>query len=75
MTANFYGALCAWCVCFLVTASVSAVTAKKPSAELSALVYRSGREGRAVSESSAKRARIFAGLIVLGLVVLNWLFR
>jgi solute:Na+ symporter, SSS family len=31
MTANFYGALCAWCVCFLVTAAVSAVTTQSPS--------------------------------------------
>ncbi|HEV2425614.1 MAG TPA: sodium:solute symporter family protein [Terriglobia bacterium] len=75
MAANFYGALWAWCVCFLVTAAVSAVTARKPAAELAGLVHRSSAGGTAGGASARKATWILAGLIVVGLVVLNWVFR
>ena len=74
MTANFYGALSAWCVCFLVTAAVSAVTPRKPIAELVGLVYQSRSGDTAAGGWSAKTVWVFASLIVAGLVVLNWIF-
>ncbi len=74
MAANFYGAMCAWCVCFLVTAGVSAVTPRKPIRELAGLVYRSDTGDPTRDRSSMKGAWIFAGLVVAGLAILNWIF-
>jgi len=72
MTANFYGAICAWAVCFLVTAGISAVTRPKTAEELSGLVYQSTPAGTA--PINMKLAWIFAGLVVAALVILNWIF-
>jgi len=72
MTANFYGAICAWVVCFLVTAGISALTRRKPVEELSGLVYQSTPAGSA--PVNMKLAWIVAGLVVAGLVILNWIF-
>jgi SSS family solute:Na+ symporter len=72
MTANFYGAMCAWAVCFLVTAGVSRMTRRKPVAELEGFVYQSNPKPE--SRVKMKGAWIFAGLVTLGLIILNWLF-
>jgi len=73
MTANFYGAICAWTVCFLVTAGVSLVTRQRPPEELSGLVYQSlPSETRA---GNRKTAWIFAVAVAAGLVIVNWVFR
>ncbi len=74
MAANFYGAMCAWSVCFLVTAGVSLVTPRKPAAELAGLVYRSGAGEAGRDGSGMKGAWIFAGVVAVGLVILNWVF-
>jgi SSS family solute:Na+ symporter len=39
MAQNFWGAICAWTACFLVTIAVSLATAPKPDAELKGLVW------------------------------------
>jgi SSS family solute:Na+ symporter len=39
MAQNFWGAIWAWTVCFLVTVAISVATAPKPDAELKGLVY------------------------------------
>ena len=39
MSANFYGAIVGWGVCFIVTVVVSMITRRKPIAELEGLVY------------------------------------
>jgi SSS family solute:Na+ symporter len=72
MTANFYGAICAWTVCFLVTAGVSIVTPRKPMEGLSGLVYQAPPPGTALGKMKA--AWLFAALVVAGLVILNWIF-
>jgi SSS family solute:Na+ symporter len=70
MTANFYGAACAWLVCFLVTAGVSFWTPRRDRAEIAGLVYK-----RSVFEKSLPRnAWVCAALILLGLLVMNWAF-
>ncbi|MGH9651733.1 MAG: sodium:solute symporter family transporter, partial [Terriglobales bacterium] len=71
MTANFYGAICAWSVCFLVTSGVSLVTRRKPPEELAGLVH----EPQTSSESMSLRgAWIFAGVVAVALAILNWIF-
>jgi hypothetical protein len=66
--------MCAWSVCFLVTAGVSLVTPRKPAAELAGLVYRSGAGEAGRDGSGMKGAWIFAGVVAVGLVILNWVF-
>jgi len=74
MTANFYGATCAWLVCFLTTVGVSLVTERKPTKELAGLVHQSGSMTSDRDRRAMRRAWIFAGVIVLALIVLNWVF-
>jgi len=74
MAANFYGAMCAWSVCFMVTSTVSLVTRRKPAAELAGLVYRRPANDSAGDHPSMKGAWIFAGCVAVGLAIVNWLF-
>jgi solute:Na+ symporter, SSS family len=71
MTANFYGALCAWTVCFIVTAGVSGVTKRKSTEELVGLVH---RPAKGTTEGGRPRPWAFTLLIVGALFVLNWIF-
>ncbi|HUU12355.1 MAG TPA: sodium:solute symporter family protein [Terriglobia bacterium] len=71
MSANFYGAICAWTVCFLVTVGVSCVTRRKPAEELVRLVH--GPHRRTAGPAMMK-PWIFAGLIAVALLVVNWVF-
>lgn len=71
MTANFYGAICAWTVCFLVTVAVSGVTRRKPLDELAGLVHEP-RSGTTTFKS--KTPWIFAGVVAVALAILNWIF-
>ncbi|MGE5646659.1 MAG: sodium:solute symporter family protein [Acidobacteriota bacterium] len=72
MTANFYGAICAWTTCFVITAAVSAFTTRKPAAELEGLVYDSSTHG--AGRVRLRQAWLLAGAIVVVGVALNWLF-
>ena len=74
MTANFYGAMCAWTVCFLVTCAVSAVTRPKPAAELAGLVHHAASDASPAGFAARRRAWIFAALVLAALIVLNWIF-
>ena len=69
MTANFYGAICAWSVCFLVTSGVSTVTRRKPLEELAGLVHEPKTAG-----FESKIPWIFAGIVAVALAILNWIF-
>ncbi len=73
MSANFYGAICGWTVCFAVTAAVSLFTYRKPAAELAGLVY----DRAAAGHGSAHMRRAWAAALGILLVcaVLNWIFR
>ena len=74
MAANFYGAICAWTVCFLVTCGVSAVTRPKPAAELTGLVHDAASNSSSAGFPARRRAWIFAALVLAALIVLNWIF-
>ena len=69
MSANFYGAICAWIACFVVTAVVSAGTSRKPEQELRGLVY-----SRTDGHGGVRKTWIFAALIAMALVALNVIF-
>lgn len=71
MMANFYGAICAWSVCFLVTAGVSCLTKRKPAAELEGLVRTANPE---TAGAGMRTLWIFAVLIAVALFILNWIF-
>jgi solute:Na+ symporter, SSS family len=72
MAANFYGAMCAWTVCFVVTAVVSRFTQKKPREDLAGLVHT--RDESPEGQARMKRAWIWAGAVAAGTLVVNWLF-
>jgi SSS family solute:Na+ symporter len=69
MAANFYGAICAWTVCFLVTSGVSVVTRRKPVEELAGLVHDPKSAG-----FESKIPWVFAGVVAVALAILNWIF-
>jgi len=74
MSANFYGAACGWTVCFLVTCGVSLFTSRKPRAELAGLVYSPGDPATSSSPGRIRQAWLFAAVITVVLLILNWLF-
>ncbi len=74
MTANFYGAICGWTVCFVVTIVVSLFTAKRNVDELSGLVFNSRMRDSERDPRRVRRAWIVAGLILLAMILLNWIF-
>jgi SSS family solute:Na+ symporter len=68
MSANFYGAACAWLVCFVVTSGVSLWTPRRNPADLAGLVY------SRTLPPVPRTAWILAVLILLALVALNWIY-
>ncbi len=74
MTVNFYGAICGWTTCFLVTALVSLFTPRKATQELAGLVYQVRPHSGEHHSNRMRHAWILAGLILLAGVVLNWIF-
>ncbi len=76
MTANFYGAICGWTVCFVVTIVVSWFTPKRKVEELSGLVFSFSARTRDDGDDSRRirRAWIISGLILLAMIALNWIF-
>ncbi len=74
MTANFYGAICGWTVCFAVTVLVSLVTARKPEEELRGLVYDSRDHASGRSPARMRQAWLFAAAVAIACVILNWIF-
>jgi solute:Na+ symporter, SSS family len=75
MSANFYGAIAGWSVCFLTKCVISLCTAKKPAEELQGVVFeRHPSEG----ESMPRLMRppwIMATTIAVICILLNWIFR
>jgi SSS family solute:Na+ symporter len=68
MSANFYGAMAGWSVCFVVTTIVSVVTTKKPAAELAGLVY----VKREQAVEGHNTLWVFAVAILAVCIALNW---
>ena len=75
MAQNFWTAIWAWVVCFVVTIVVSLMTQPRPEAELTGLVY-SLTERPSEKEIAWYRRPVYQGMIVIGLaVLLNFAFR
>jgi solute:Na+ symporter, SSS family len=74
MAQDFWTAIVAWTVCFVVTAAVSLVTTPRPSEELRGLVYSlTKREAETIGPWYHSPA-ILAPMVLIGAVVLNILF-
>ena len=73
MTANFYGAIAAWVVCFAVTCLVSMITARRAPEELAGLVY--SRNANKSRNQGHVGAWTLAGVVAAACIVLNWWFR
>jgi SSS family solute:Na+ symporter len=74
MAVNFWRALWAWLVCFLVTILISLFTKKKPKEELVGLVKGLTPETARDGIPFMKRPEFYAILSVVVLVVLNVYF-
>jgi len=74
MSANFYGAVVAWIVCFTVTITVSAFTERKFDEDLEGLVYLRTPAAGEVKTGFAG-AWIMAIAILTVCIFLNWCFR
>jgi SSS family solute:Na+ symporter len=71
MTANFYGAIVAWTMCFLVTIVVSFATRQKPESALAGLVYGLTPREPERARSWITRPSTMAWAVLLLVVLLN----
>jgi len=75
MSANFYGAIAGWSVCFVTTCAISLCTARKPAEELQGVVF----ERHPLEEKTTPRLMrtpwIMATTIAAICILLNWIFR
>ncbi len=74
MSANFYGAICGWTVCFAVTSLVSLFTARKPAEELTGLVYERADHAAGREPARMRQAWLIAAAILVAGTILNWIF-
>jgi SSS family solute:Na+ symporter len=74
MTANFFGAIAAWTVCFLVTIGVSLLTRAKPAPELEGLVYSVTPQPGGGRRWSLANPRVAAIVVLAAAVALNLWF-
>jgi SSS family solute:Na+ symporter len=74
MAQNFWMAIFAWSVCFVVTILVSLMTPPKPESELRGLVYGLTDVPSDVGEPWYRRPLVLASIVVVALVVLNVMF-
>jgi SSS family solute:Na+ symporter len=74
MTANFFGAIAAWTVCFLVTIGVSLLTRAKPFLELEGLVYSVTPQPPGSRRFNLANPRVAAILVLAAAAALNLWF-
>ena len=74
MSVNFYGAICAWTTCFVVTAVVTFFTKRKPEqgTRRTGLQLRHPRAGR--TDRRLRGAWILTGVTIVVGILLNWIF-
>ena len=75
MAQNFWIAIWAFAVCFLVTVGVSLVTQPKPDAELKGLVWGVTPIPREENVPWYERPVLLGAIVLVCCAVLNWLFR
>jgi solute:Na+ symporter, SSS family len=74
MAQNFWMAIFAWSVCFVVTIVVSLMTPPKPESELRGLVYGLTDVPSDAGEPWYRRPLVLASIVVVALVILNVMF-
>jgi solute:Na+ symporter, SSS family len=74
MAQNFWTAIWAWSVCFILTILISLVTRPRPEAELKGLVYSLTPKPEEEKPSWFEKPATLAVAVVILLVVLNWIF-
>jgi SSS family solute:Na+ symporter len=74
MAQNFWGAIVAWTVCFVVTALVSVVTTPKPDGDLQGLVYGLTALDAGAARTWYRRPHVLATFVLGYTLVLNLLF-
>jgi SSS family solute:Na+ symporter len=74
MAQNFWTAIDAWCVCFLVTIVVSVLTAPRPTDELTGLVYSLTPRPRETGQAWYLRPAVLGVIVLLATVLLNVIF-
>ncbi len=75
MAQNFYTAIVAWFVCFVVTIVVSLITRRRDDVDLAGLVYSWRRTRGDESPSWFARPVVLGGIVLAACLVLNVLFR
>ncbi|MGA7537861.1 MAG: sodium:solute symporter family protein [Steroidobacteraceae bacterium] len=75
MAQNFWTAIYAFAVCFLVTVGVSLLTRPRPAGELTGLVYSLTPRLRAAGERWYARPAVLGAGVLAGAIVLNLIFR
>jgi SSS family solute:Na+ symporter len=75
MAQNFWTAIYAFGVCFLVTVAVSLATRPRAEQELKGLVYSLTPRLRAAGERWYARPAVLGAFVLAGAVVLNFIFR
>jgi len=75
MAQNFWTAIYAFGVCFLVTVAVSIVTRPRAERELTGLVYSLTPRLRAMGEQWYARPAVLGTCVLAGAIVLNFIFR
>jgi SSS family solute:Na+ symporter len=74
MAQNFWMAIFAWSVCFVVTILVSLMTPAKPESELRGLVYGLTDVPSDVGEPWYRRPLVLASIVGVALIILNVIF-
>jgi SSS family solute:Na+ symporter len=74
MAQNFWGAIAAWTVCFVVTAGVSLVTEPKPSGDLRGLVYGLTKHDSTAESAWYRRPAVLAVGVLVCTLALNLIF-
>ena len=75
MAQNFWTAIYAFSVCFLVTVAVSLVTRPRAEEDLKGLVYSLTPRLRAVGERWYARPAVLGSCVLAGAIILNFIFR
>jgi SSS family solute:Na+ symporter len=75
MAQNFWVAICAFAVCFVITIVVSLATRPKPISELSGLVWGVTEIPREKFVPWYKKPVLLGTIALAACLVLNWIFR
>ncbi len=75
MAQNFWGAIWAWSICFILTAAISLATRPRAAEELHGLVYGLTRLPEHGHEPWYRRPAVLAVIVLVATIALNLIFR